>query len=195
MSYLFGSLEFVLHGLFGDLHLDDFLPERLVFILGPRALVLHRLQFVVQTHRYVFGHLCAREHVTRRTSRRHARNERTNKPSGPAPDRGEALHRRVRSEPRASSSARPCEGGTEGSGSSCWNGPVPCGVPGAGTPPLPGSCLESPPSPHATRPLHPKVMPIRIGIKNLNENHDHLCIRKIVHYANSIQNKNLFKQE
>lgn len=64
----------------------------------------------------------------------------TKTPLGPAPDRVEALRQHVRSELHADSSVLPCAGGTEGSGSSCWSGPVPCVVPGAGTPPPPGNC-------------------------------------------------------
>lgn len=77
------------------------------------------------------------------------------RPSGPAPDSAAALRPPGQSGPLAGSSARPSAGGTAGCGSSCWSGPVPCAAPAAGTPPPPGSCRASPPSPPAARPLHP----------------------------------------
>lgn len=56
-SHLFGPLQLVVHRLFGNLHLDDLLPEQLVLILSSAAFVLHALQLVVQTHRHIFGYL------------------------------------------------------------------------------------------------------------------------------------------
>ncbi len=56
-SHLFGPLQLVVQCLFGNLHLDDLLPEQLVLVLGSAAFVLHALQLVVQTHRHIFGHL------------------------------------------------------------------------------------------------------------------------------------------
>lgn len=59
-SHLFGPLQLVVHRLFGNLHLDDLLPEELVLILSSAAFVLHALQLVMQTHRHIFGHLRSR---------------------------------------------------------------------------------------------------------------------------------------
>lgn len=56
-SHLFDPLQLVVQRLFGDLHLDDLLPQRLVLVLRSAALVLGALQLVVQTHRHVLGHL------------------------------------------------------------------------------------------------------------------------------------------
>lgn len=56
-SDLFGPLQLVGQCLFGDLHLDDLLSEQLVLVLSSAAFVLHDLQLVVQTYRYIFGHL------------------------------------------------------------------------------------------------------------------------------------------
>lgn len=63
-SDLFGPLQLVGQCLFGDLHLDDLLSEQLVLVLSSAAFVLHDLQLVVQTYRYIFGHL--RSHSPKR---------------------------------------------------------------------------------------------------------------------------------
>lgn len=55
--YLFGFVQFILQGLFGHLHLYEFLSQLLVLLLRLRAFLLHLLQLVVETNRHIFCHL------------------------------------------------------------------------------------------------------------------------------------------
>ena len=56
-THLFGAVELIVQGLFGDLYLDDSLPQLLVLVLRSATLLLHTLQLVVEADRDVFGHL------------------------------------------------------------------------------------------------------------------------------------------
>lgn len=55
--YLFESLQLILEGLSGYLHLDHLLPESFIVVLSFSTLLLHGLQLVVQSDRHIFGYL------------------------------------------------------------------------------------------------------------------------------------------
>lgn len=55
--YLLKSLQLVLEGLSGYLHLDHLLPESFIVVLRFSTLLLHGLQLVVQSDGHIFGYL------------------------------------------------------------------------------------------------------------------------------------------
>lgn len=55
--YLLKSLQLVLEGLSGYLHLDHLLPESFIVVLRFSTLLLHGLQFMVQSDGHIFGYL------------------------------------------------------------------------------------------------------------------------------------------
>lgn len=56
-SYLFGFVQLILQGLFGDFHLNKFLSQSLVFFFCLCSFFLYILQLMVKSYRHILGNL------------------------------------------------------------------------------------------------------------------------------------------